>query len=42
VDDLMIWNRSLNEAEALGLWLFFKSSADDPERLGDFPLSLIQ
>jgi hypothetical protein len=38
VDDLMIWDRSLTEVEVLGLWLFLKSSADDPKQLGTLPI----
>jgi hypothetical protein len=30
VDDVLIWNRNLSEAEVLGLWISLKRSARKP------------
>jgi hypothetical protein len=34
VDDLLVWDRALTEAEVLGLWVALKRTAADPSQLG--------
>jgi hypothetical protein len=34
IDDVAIWRRALSEVEILGLWVWLKRSATDPQQLG--------
>jgi hypothetical protein len=34
LDDVLLWDRALTEAEVLGLWVALKRSASDPSSLG--------